>query len=415
MIVRKTAHQRIAALARQFPVVLILGPRQCGKTTLAKAAVAGRYFDLEKSSDRQVFTDDAEYALRHIPEPLVFDEAQTMPALFPTLRALVDEHRTKRGRFYLLGSVNPALIKGIAESLAGRVGVLDLTPFLFSEIAGKKTADSFHTLWIRGGFPDAFLADDDNNWQTWMDNYIRTFVERDIARHELKISSFEMRRFITMLAHLHGGLLNASDLGRAMGVTYHTIQHALDVLEGYFLVRRLRPWQTNLGKRLIRASKVYIRDSGLLHYLTGISGKDRLLVSPNRGKSFEGFMIEQMLAQEALTNTGSGGFFYRTHAGAEIDLIVERDQERVGYEFKSAMSSTPRDWATLKAGVEEGIIKQGFVIYLGEREFDVSDTIGVRTAEHVLNGRKTATHTLALMNGSMPELKVPPRTRRIWK
>lgn len=250
------------------------------------------------------------------------------------------------------------------------------TGFLFGEVAELRNVELV-SLWLRGGFPDAFLIRDMEEWQAWQENYVRTFIERDVVRHGLKISSLEMRRFMGMLAHSHGGILNASSLGRSLGASYHTVQHVLDVLEGYFLIRRLMPYHVNLGKRLVKAPKFYLRDSGILHYLLGVGNQEQLLQSPARGNSFEGFMIEQIASLETIRHPGSRLYYFRTHAGAEIDLIVERGGRRIGYEFKCAYSTTGRDWAHLKAGLAEGVIHKGVLVYLGDKTFSVSDTISV--------------------------------------
>jgi len=373
------------ALARQFPAILILGPRQCGKTTLAKGLIGGRYFDLELNSDRQVFETDPEMALRRLAGPLILDEAQLLPSLFPVLRALIDEERDSFGRFYLLGSVSPELVKGISESLAGRVGVLDLTPFLYGEI--QSTAlDSLDHLWLRGGYPDAFLAADTQAWQFMFENYFRTFIERDVTRSGLAFSPQEMRRFMIMLSHLHGGLLNASDLGRSLGISYHTVQKAIDILEGYFLVRRLAPYHANVGKRLVKAPKIYLRDSGLLHYLLGVSSADGLFSLPSRGRSWEGFVIEQLIAVEELMRRGSQFYFYRTQTGVEIDLLIDRGQKRTGYEIKCADSVSSDDLTGLRQGIIDGVIHEGMVIYHGNRTFPLSDSITAIPATQALSG-----------------------------
>lgn len=361
----------------------MLGPRQCGKTTLARHFVAGRYFDLEKPSDLQVFTGDIEYALRQLKGALILDEAQTLPALFPVLRSLIDESRRANGRFFLLGSVSPELVRNISETLAGRVGILELTPFVYPEVAGRRGV-KLETLWQRGGFPDAFLARDAELWLAWQEGYLRTFIERDIARHQLTLSSADVRRLMTMLAHSHGGVLNYSSLGRSLGYSYHTVQNVLDLLEGYFLVRRLAPYHVNLGKRLVKSPKVYIRDSGVLHYLLGIRDMDALVTSPARGNSFEGFMIEQIVALENLHVAGSGFYFFRTHAGAEIDLLIDRGQSRIGFEFKAGVATAPGDWAHLQAGVDDGVIDRGIVVYNGTRTFAVSGKIRVVPATELL-------------------------------
>jgi predicted AAA+ superfamily ATPase len=383
-VIARWAEDRIRRLAGQFPAVLILGPRQCGKTTLARHFVRGRYLDLEKPSDAQVFAGDLEFALRHLDGPVILDEAQVIPGLFPVLRALIDESRRKYGRYFLLGSVSPELVRNISESLAGRVGIVELTPFLLGEVAGVRRVD-LDALWLRGGFPDALLTRDTARWEAWQENYVRTFIERDVTKHGLTMSPLEMRRFMGMLAHSHGGLLNASALGRSLGVTYHTVQHLLDLLEGYFLVRRLPPYHANLGKRLVKAPKIYLRDSGILHHLLGIGTKEQLFQSPARGNSFEGFMLEQLVARESLRNPGSRFFFFRTQTGIEVDLIVDRGQTRVGYEFKCAVSTDGKDVAHLKAALAEGVIHEGVLVYRGDRAFAVAEGVSVVPASALLS------------------------------
>lgn len=382
-MINRSYQSLLQRLAKQFPAVIILGARQCGKTTLAKKAIEGRFFDFELSSQRQVFEGDPELALRHLPEPLIFDEAQLLPSLFPVLRALIDEHRERNGRYYLLGSVSPELVKGISESLAGRVGILDLTPFLYQEIRAVVPAPLDH-LWLRGGYPEAFLATGEDSWRLMFENYFRTFVERDVARSGLAFTPQEMRRFMTMIAHLHGGLLNASDLGRAMGISYHTVQKAVDILEGHFLARRLMPYHANIGKRMVKAPKVYLRDSGLLHYLLGIGSMEDLIASPARGRSWEGLIIEQMISAESLKRPGNQYYFYRTATGVEIDLVIDRGQKRTGYEIKCATSVSANDAANLKQGLADGIIHEGFVVYSGAEAFPLSKDIMAVPAEQVV-------------------------------
>lgn len=335
--------------------------------------------------DEQVFAADIELALRQFAQgpPLILDEAQTLPPLFPELRSFIDEHRRRKGRYFLLSSVSPELLKNISESLAGRVGIIELTPFLYSELIRRK-GFRLETLWLRGGFPEAFLARTSKHWQAWQENYLRTFIERDVTRHKLPLSAAEMRRFITMVAHSHGGMLNASEMGRSLGYSYHTIQNALDVLEGYFLSRRLQPYPANLSKRLVKSPKLYLRDSGILHYLLGISTMELLLTSPARGNSFEGFMIEQLIALESLERFGTGFYYFRTQTGIEIDLILDRGQERIGCEFKAGVAVKSDDWRHLQAGIDDGVIHRGIVIYNGARSFAASPKISVLTATEAL-------------------------------
>ncbi|MBW2612753.1 MAG: ATP-binding protein [Deltaproteobacteria bacterium] len=382
-MLNRNAENLVHELAKQFPIVLILGPRQCGKTTLAKYFLEGEYFDFEKPSDQEIFVDNIEFALKRFGAPLILDEAQILPEIFPVLRSIVDLKRQENGQYFLLGSVNPELVKRISESLAGRVGIIELTPFLYSELAAIKKIDISH-YWLKGGYPDAVKEKDPLKWQRWQENYVRTFVERDIPRYGLKATPVQMRRLMGMIAHLHGGLLNASEIGRSLSANYHTISNHLDLIEGHFLIRRLQPYHTNVKKRLIKSPKIYIRDTGMLHYLLGISSERNLLESPKRGNSWEGLMIEQLIAHETLARSGSRFFFYRTQRGAEIDLIVDRGNERLGYEFKCSLSVGKKDWKNLKTGLEEGIIHKGTVVYMGERNYPVADDIEVVNAENLL-------------------------------
>lgn len=381
-MIRRFAQTLVGRLSEQFPAVLIQGPRQCGKTTLARHFLRGDYFDLESPSDYQVFASDIELALSRLGEPLILDEAQHLPQLFSVLRSVIDQQRRRSGRFYLLGSVSPALVRQVSESLAGRIGIAELTPFLFMEVADLDL--DLGTYWLRGGFPDACRETDQDRRVRWHEQYVASLVERDLAGYGLKTSPFEMRRFLGMLAHTHGGLLNASELGRSLGVSYATVGNYLDILEGHFLIRRLRPWSTNLGKRLVKSPKVYVRDSGLLHYFLGIRNDRDLLISPRRGASWEGCIAEQVIALEKLCHAGSQFWFYRTHAGAEIDLIVERGTQRIGYEFKCASSVSRSDASGLKAALADDVVSEGHVVYFGSHRFPLYDRIEAIPAEILL-------------------------------
>lgn len=370
-------------LSKQFPAVMVLGPRQCGKTTLVRLAFSGSYFDLEKPSDVQVLAGDVEGALRRFPEPLLLDEAQRLPEVFPVLRALIDEARRSSGRFVLLGSVDPTLRKEVSESLAGRVGIAELTPLLFREIDGI----SLGRYWHRGGFPDALLASDDEAWNLWQANYVRTFVERDLARFASHQSPEQMYRMLAMLAGQQGGLFNASAIGRALGVSYHVIERLLDLFEGHFIARRLLPFHANVGKRLVKSPKVYVRDSGLVHHLLQVDSEATLNRSLVRGHSWEGLVIEQIIAWLSVETPGARAYFYRTRTGEEVDLLVDRGAERIGIEIKCSMTLDQDAGRGLRGALVDGVISKAIILYMGARDFSIQDSIQVLNAEKALQGK----------------------------
>lgn len=311
-----------------FPVVALVGPRQVGKTSLARLLLAelsqsGRavvMLDLERPSDLAKL-NDAELFLDPLADHLVIlDEVQLRPDLFPVLRALVDAQR-RPGRFLILGSAAPALIQHSSESLAGRIEFLELAPLSLQEVAGQANdANAAQALWSRGGFPDSYLARSDGASMRWREAFVRSYLERDIAQLGIRVSAATLRRFWLMLAHNHGQLWNASTLAGSMGVTAPSVRHYLDILESTFMVRVLPPYSANLGKRLVKSPKVYFRDSGLLHALLNLPDYHALLGHPVLGASWEGWVIEQILSQAPV---GSRPYFYRTASGNEIDLLLE--------------------------------------------------------------------------------------------
>lgn len=312
-----------------FPVVALVGPRQVGKTSLARtltselqqAGHAVLMLDLERPSDLAKL-NDAELFLEPLANRLVIlDEVQLRPDLFPVLRSLVDAHR-RPGRFLILGSASAALIQHSSESLAGRIEFLELAPLCLKEITGTQVSDSntTKTIWSRGGFPESYLARSDAASMRWREAFIRSYLERDIAQLGIRVSAATLRRFWLMLAHNHGQLWNASTLAGSLGVTAPSVRHYLDILESTFMVRVLPPYSANLGKRLVKSPKVYLRDSGLLHALLNLPDHHALLGHPVLGASWEGWVIEQILSQAP---TGSRPYFYRTASGNEIDLLLE--------------------------------------------------------------------------------------------
>ncbi len=335
----RLAAARLRRLWRQFPAVLILGARQVGKTTLARQTFPRLpYVDLEEPRSRERFQDDPAFQLeRYATAPVILDEAQAVPELFAALRGAIDRQAQKPGRFLLLGSAQPSLIRGVSESLAGRVGVLDLDPLTATEARSGTPRRAWPALWLRGGFPGALRGD----FRDWWEGYLRTYVERDLPQLGVGADPLLLRRLLTMLAHAQGGLLNASALGQSLGVSYHTVQRYLDVLEQTFLVRRLAPYHRNVRKRLVKAPKVYLRDTGLLHHLLNLPSADDVASHPVAGASFETFVIEDLVRREKLTHPHTQAFFWRTAAGIEVDLVLDRGSDRVVIEVKSGRGDRP--------------------------------------------------------------------------
>jgi uncharacterized protein len=340
-MIHRLALAALQAAAAQFPVVTVLGARQVGKTTLAQAAFPGhRYLDLEDPRTAERFRDDARFELEQLgaAQGLVLDEAQAVPGVFAALRGAVDARRGTPGRFIVLGSAQPALVRGVSESLAGRAAVVELDPLTAAEAAAADPPRDWRRLWLHGGMPDALQGP----FRAWWEAYLRLLLERDLPQYGVRADALFMRRLLTMLAHQHGGLLNSSALGGSLGVSHHTVLRHLDVLESVYLIRRLPPYFRNIGKRLTRAPKVYLRDSGLLHHLLNIGSAEELAQHPARGASWEGFVIEDLLRRERLSHPSGCAFFWRTAAGAEIDLLLDRGHERVAVEVKAGRGANAR-------------------------------------------------------------------------
>jgi predicted AAA+ superfamily ATPase len=314
----------LRALLRRFPAVTILGPRQCGKTTFIRRALPGwSYLDLERPADATPLAADPEARLGQLGDHVVLDEAQRVPEMFPVLRGLIDGRRARKGRFVLLGSASPSLVRGISESLAGRTAFLDLPPFRWDEVRARRPARGLFTLWLRGGFPQAYLARSDAAREEWLEAYTRAFIERDLPALGIEVSASQMRKLWTMLAHVNGGLWNASQLASSLGVSYHTVERYVDILEQAFLVRKLAPYSANLGKRLVKSPKVYFRDTGLLHHFLGIRSASQLDTHPARGASFEAFVVDQLLSAFRRHDPACQAWFWRTAQGDEVDLVIE--------------------------------------------------------------------------------------------
>lgn len=348
----------------EFSAVALLGPRQAGKTTLARIIAQERpntlYLDLERPSDLAKLTDPELFLSRHTDKLVVMDEVQRLPELFAMLRALIDEKRVP-GRFLLLGSASPQLLRQASESLAGRITFHELAPFDISELR-LRSAD-LQKFWLRGGYPLSWLAKSDAASFAWREAFIATHLERDIPSFGIRVPATTLRRFWQMLAHLHGQLWNASRLASGFGVSAPTVQHYLDILEATYMLRRLPPLQANLGKRLVKSPKVYLRDSGILHALLGITSLNDLSGHPVVGASWEGWILEQIAQLIAPQWQLS---FYRTASGAEMDVVAERGNRKIGFEIKyssapalskgfwSAMSDLKLDHAYVIAPIENG-------------------------------------------------------------
>ena len=380
MISRPGPVARVRAAFSVHPIVALTGPRQCGKTTLARhlAAQAPRstYFDLEAAVDRRRLTAP-EQTLGRLADLVVIDEVQRLPALFETLRVLVDRPRN-RARFLLLGSASPALVKGVSESLAGRVGLVDLAGFELGEVGGVGGA-AWRELWLRGGFPRSYLAPDRAASGLWRDNFVRTFLERDIPQLGISVPAETLRRFWTMIAHYHGQVWNGAEFARAIGATQATARRYLDILAGVFMVRVLPPWFANLKKRQVKAPKVYLRDAGLLHTLLGLTEEDELAGHPKVGASFEGFAIEQVLA--ALD--AGHPHYWATHGGAELDLLIDRRGARHGFECK--LADAPGTTRSMHAALADLGLDHLWVLYPGAETYPLDDRITVLPAALIPN------------------------------
>lgn len=374
MIPRRKTEVVLARL-NQFPAVALLGPRQAGKTTLAEQIAEGRpsvYLDLEDPADREKLSDAALYLSAHEDRLVILDEVQRAPELFQTLRGLIDQGRRRNigaGRFLLLGSASIDLLRQSGESLAGRIAYVELGPLSVLETDG----DAREKLWVRGGFPDSFLAETDKASAIWRENFIRTYLERDIPQLGPRVPAETLRRFWTMLAHIQGGTLNAAQLARGLNVDGKTVARYLDLLVDLLLVRRLPPLHANVGKRLIKSPKVYVRDSGIVHTLLGLDDRDAVLGHPVAGGSWEGLAIENLLSAAPERANAS---FYRTSAGAEIDLVLEMPGGKLwAVEIKRGLA--PKLDRGFHHAREDLMPERSFVVYSGEERYPRAEGVEV--------------------------------------
>lgn len=372
MIGRRLQAQ-LRSLLAEYPAVVLLGPRQVGKTTLAleiAEMMDSVYLDLESTADRAKLSDVELYLRDHEDRLVIFDEVHRVPDLFRSLRGLIDRSRRKgkrAGRFLLLGSASMDLLRQSGETLAGRVAYLELNPFDVLEV----DASARDRLWVRGGFPDSFLASNDGRSLAWRENFIRTYLERDVPQLGPRIPAETLRRFWVMLAHTQGGLLNAATLARGLGVDGKTVAKYLDLMVDLLLVRRLRPWHKNIGKRLVKSPKVYVRDSGITHALLGLGDKEEILGHPVVGPSWEGFVIENLLSV-APERADAG--FYRASGGAEIDLVLTFPGQRV-WAIEIKRSLDPKPARGFHSGCKDVKPDARFVVYPGDERFSISRNI----------------------------------------
>ncbi len=365
-VIPRAARDLVTHALGRSPVVAIVGPRQSGKTTLARQLVpadSANYFDLEDPVSLARL-DQRLTALRDLTGTVVIDEVQHRPDLFPILRVLVDRDDNP-ARFLVLGSAGPNLLRQSAESLAGRIEYIELTGFQVAEVGPAQMP----RLWLRGGFPRSFLADTDADSLAWRKAFIRTFVERDLPEFGAGLAVPALHRFLAMLAHCHGQILNVAELAGALNVSQATVRRYLDLLEHVFLIRQLRPWHENLRKRQVKRLKLYFRDPGLYHHLIGVGTMDALQMHPRIGASWEGFIIEKVVAESSPDHV----YFWATHNGAELDLLLLTGGRRIGVEIKRV--DAPRRTRSMAVAVNDLRLDALYVVYPGETRYLVDDRI----------------------------------------
>ena len=366
MIQRPGAIERLSKVLQVHPVAALLGPRQCGKTTLAGMFAEGKpstTFDLESPVGRQQLSAPMA-ALEQLSGLVVIDEIQRQPELFELLRVLVDR-TDNAARFLVLGSASPSLVKGTSESLAGRVGFVDLSGFTMPEV-GSEARDR---LWVRGGFPRSFLAADDAASSAWREAFIRTFLERDVPQLGIGVPAETLRRFWTMVAHYHGQVWNAAEFARSLGASENTARRYLDIMAGAYMVRVLPPWFENVKKRQVKAPKTYVRDTGVLHALLQLSSLPAVLGHPKLGASWESFALEHILA---VVDTRDA-YFWATHGGAELDLLVFKSGKRYGFEIKYA--DAPGMTRAMHVALQDLRLDRLWVVYPGTQAYALEEKV----------------------------------------
>lgn len=379
MIKRKKITDGITEALNRGRIVSLLGPRQCGKTTLARQfAKPGSlsYLDLEDPIDSAKLVEP-QNTLQNLKGTVVIDEVQRQPELFPLLRVLADRDPLP-AKFLILGSASPNLVKHASESLAGRVERIQISGFSLDEVGQTKTED----LWLRGGLPRSFLSDTDKDAFIWLNEYIQSFVERDLPSHGVSLPPTTLLRFWTMLAHYHGQVFNASEIARSLGISVMTVSRYLDVLTGVFMIRQVQPWIANIKKRQVKSPKIYFNDTGILHALLGIRSSKDLFRHPKYGASWEGFVLEEVIRSVDPHET----YFWATHQGAEIDLVFNKGGKMYGLEIKR--QDAPRMTPSIKHALEDLKLERIAVIYPGKRRYSVHKQVDVVPFDEILSGMK---------------------------
>jgi predicted AAA+ superfamily ATPase len=377
MITRSGYQHQLRQGLKRSPIVALLGPRQCGKTTLAKVIAAEwdhhDYFDLESIQD-QTRLQNPEMVLENAEGLVVIDEIQERPDLFGILRSLVDR-KSCNARYLILGSASPQLVQGASESLAGRVEFVDLAPFGIHEVGNEHWVK----LWNRGGFPRSFLASGDEDSAAWREGFVRTFLQRDLPQLGITIPAPALRRFWTMLAHYHGQTWNASAISRSMGVSDKTVRGYLDILTEAYMIRQLQPYYSNAGKRQVKAPKIYFRDTGLLHHLLTLHTEEAVMSHPAVGASWEGFALEQILR----VLRPAEAYFWAAYSGGEVDLIFDRQGVRYGIEFK--YSEAPKITRAMKSYVKDLDLAHLWIVCPCRKSYDVTEHISVTNLAEMPN------------------------------
>lgn len=372
MINRKIDFEEVKKRVQFYRVTAILGPRQSGKTTLAKRFEADDYFDLENPRDLARL-DNPQLALESTKGLIIIDEIQRKPELFPLIRYLVDNNPDQK--YLILGSASRDLIKQSSESLAGRISYYTLLGFRKDDVE----KDQISRLWLRGGMPLSFLAETEKQSNQWRLDYINTFLERDIPNLGIRIPPETLRRFWQMISFYHGGIINLSEIGNSFGISDTTIRHYLDILKGTFMIRLLPAWYVNIGKRLVKRPKLYIRDSGILHTLLNIESEKALQSHPKLGASWEGFALESVV--RSIQKTDEQVYFWSTHAGAEVDLFWQHEGKNYACEFK--YMDAPKLTKSMKSALESLTLEKLWVVYPGKKEYLINENVTVLPLENI--------------------------------